>query len=72
MKKILINKKNINNAEENISIIKSQINNEVYERLKIVKNITYLQENISIITKQNNKINESITKARQDIKTEIH
>ena len=28
---ILINKKNINNAEGTISIIKSQISNEVYE-----------------------------------------
>ena len=63
--------KNINNAEGNISIIKSQISNEVYERLKIVRNITYLQENISFIIKQNNKINESITENTTYIKTEI-
>ena len=67
---IFINQKNINNANGNISIIKSQISNEVNERLKIVTNITYLQENISIIIKQNNKINESITKTATDIKTE--
>ena len=51
---LLINKINIQIAEGNISIIKRQINNEVYERLLIVKNYTYLQENISIITKQYN------------------
>ena len=67
---ILINQKNINNAKGNISIIKSQISNEVNERLKIVTNITYLQENISIIIKQYNKISESITKTATDIKTE--
>ena len=39
--------------------------------MKIVRNITYLQENISLIIKQNNKINESITKNTTDIKTEI-
>ena len=37
--------------------------------MKIVRNITYLQENISFIIKQNNKINESITK-NTNIKTE--
>ena len=39
--------------------------------MKIVRNITYLQENISFIIKQNNIINESITKTTTDIKTEI-
>ena len=67
----MINKKNINNAEGDISIIKSQFSNEVYERLKIVRNITFLQENNYFIIKQNKKINESITKTATDIKTEI-
>ena len=64
---ILINKKNINNAEGNISIIKSQISNEAYERSNIVNKITYLDQTISIIIKQNNKINESITNTTTEI-----
>ena len=67
----MINKKNIQIAQGNISLINRQINNEAYERLLIVKNITYLHENIYIITKQKNKVNESITNTKQDIKTEI-
>ena len=57
---ILINKINIKSAEQNINVIKSQINNEVYMRTLIVTNITNINNTC-------NKFNDTILINKKNI-----
>ena len=55
-----MNKKNIQSAEKIITVIKSQINNEVYTRTLIVNNITNINNTC-------NKFNDTILINKKNI-----